>query len=147
LRRAIFRDGASYRKFEELLAMLRERFGVRLHTYVLMPNHYHLQIETPLLDFRKAIRWLNIFYAVWFDRKRGGNGPLWQGRGTRSERSRQHRKRFQTWMNKEIPTSKQQRVMSVPQKRSSLYFVNRKRRRFVAIALSASIPMRPQLIW
>ena len=43
----IFRDEAYYQKFEDLLAILPERFGVRLHTYVLMPNHYHLQIETP----------------------------------------------------------------------------------------------------
>jgi len=49
-RRAIFRDRAYYQKFEELLATLAERFGVRLHTYVLMPNHYHLQIETPAAE-------------------------------------------------------------------------------------------------
>ena len=49
-RRAIFRDEAFYRKFEGLLAILLERFGVRLHTYVLMPSHYHLQIETPAAE-------------------------------------------------------------------------------------------------
>jgi len=59
-RRAIFRDEAYYQKFEKLLATLPERFGVRLHTYVLMPNHYHLQIETPRLNLSEAIRWLNI---------------------------------------------------------------------------------------
>ena len=41
----IYSDEGYYRRFEELLADLPERFGVRLHTYVLMPNHYHLQIE------------------------------------------------------------------------------------------------------
>jgi REP element-mobilizing transposase RayT len=79
-RRAIFRDRAYYQKFEELLATLPERFGVRLHTYVLMPNHYHLQIETPRLNLSEAIRWLNISYAVWFNRKTRRNGPLMQGR-------------------------------------------------------------------
>ena len=79
-RRAIFRDRAYYQKFEELLATLPERFGVRLHTYVLMPNHYHLQIETPRLNLSEAIRWLNISYAIWFNRKTRRNGPLMQGR-------------------------------------------------------------------
>jgi putative transposase len=79
-RRAIFRDRAYYQKFEGLLATLPERFGVRLHTYTLMPNHYHLQIETPRLNLSEAIRWLNISYAVWFNRKTRRNGPLMQGR-------------------------------------------------------------------
>ena len=79
-RRAIFRDETYYQKFEELLATLPERFGVRIHTYVLMPNHYHLQIETPRLNLSEAIRWLNISYAVWFNHRTRRNGPLLQGR-------------------------------------------------------------------
>jgi REP element-mobilizing transposase RayT len=79
-RRAIFRSDAYYQKFESLLAALPERFGVRLHTYALMPNHYHLQIETPRLNLSEVMRWLNISYAVWFNRKTGRSGPLLQGR-------------------------------------------------------------------
>ncbi|MBV8275156.1 MAG: transposase [Verrucomicrobia bacterium] len=55
-RRIIYSDESHYRKFEELLANLPERFGVRLHTYVLMPNHYHLQIETPRLNLIPSFR-------------------------------------------------------------------------------------------
>ena len=62
------------------MEILPERFGVRLHTYVLMPNHYHVQIETPRLNLSEAIRWLNISYAAWFNRKTRRNGPLFQGR-------------------------------------------------------------------
>jgi REP-associated tyrosine transposase len=78
--RVMFPDEVYYRKFEGLLAILPERFGVRLHTYVLMPNHYHLQIETPRLNLSEAIRWLNLSYVTWFNRKNGRNGPLLQGR-------------------------------------------------------------------
>jgi putative transposase len=78
--RPIFCDEAYYQKFEKLLAALPERFGVRLHTYVLMANHYHLQIKTPRLNLSEAIRWLNISYAVWFNRKNKRIGPLFQGR-------------------------------------------------------------------
>jgi putative transposase len=79
-KRAIFRDEVYFQKFETLLGSLPERFGARLHTYVLMPNHYHLQIETPRLNLSEAIRWLNISYAAWFNRKSKRIGPLFQGR-------------------------------------------------------------------
>jgi putative transposase len=79
-RRAIFRGEFYYLKFAKLLATLPERFGVRLHTYVLMPNHYHLQIETPRLNLSETIRWLNISYATWFNRKTRKNDPLLEER-------------------------------------------------------------------
>jgi putative transposase len=79
-KRVIFRAEDHFQKFETLLADLPGRFGTRLHTYVLMPNHYHLQIETPRLNLSEAMRWLNISYAVWFNRKTRRNGPLLQGR-------------------------------------------------------------------
>jgi putative transposase len=78
--RTIYSDEGYYRKFEELLSNLPERFGARMHTYVLMPNHYHLQIETPRLNLSEAIKWLNVSYVSWFNRKAGRNGPLLQGR-------------------------------------------------------------------
>jgi len=34
-------------KFIELLSSLPERFGVKLHGYALMGNHYYLQLERP----------------------------------------------------------------------------------------------------
>ena len=55
-------------------------FRVRLHAYVLMPNHYHLQIETPRLNLSEAIKWLNVSYVSWFNHKTRRNGPLLQGR-------------------------------------------------------------------
>jgi REP element-mobilizing transposase RayT len=78
--RTIYPEEGCYRKFLELLADLPERFGVRLHTYVLMPNHYHLQIETPRLNLSEAIKWLNLSYVSWFNRKTRRNGLLLQGR-------------------------------------------------------------------
>jgi putative transposase len=79
-RRSIFRSEVYYRKFELLLASLVERFGARVQTYALMPNHYHLQIATPRLNLSEAIRWLNISYAIWFNRKTRRKGPLLEGR-------------------------------------------------------------------
>src|ERR1700730_9878328 len=79
-RRVIFYGEAYYQKFEELLGLLVQQYGERIHSYVLMPNHYHLQLETPRGNLSAAIRWLNVSYAVWLNRKRGRVGPLFQGR-------------------------------------------------------------------
>jgi putative transposase len=38
-KRVIFRGVAEYEHFIELLAKLSQRFGLRVHGYVLMPNH------------------------------------------------------------------------------------------------------------
>jgi len=44
-RRDIFRDDADHRHFLELLEGMVGMFGLRLHVFVLMPNHYHLLLE------------------------------------------------------------------------------------------------------
>jgi REP element-mobilizing transposase RayT len=68
-RRAIFRSTLCYEKFIQLLSSLTERFGVRLHGYALMGNHYHLQLESREANLSKALHWLNVSYSVWFNRK------------------------------------------------------------------------------
>jgi len=79
-RRAIFEDNADRLRWVTLLSELPNRFGVRVHAWVLMGNHYHLQIETPEANLSRAIQWLNVAYAVWFNRRHGRVGPLFQGR-------------------------------------------------------------------
>ncbi|MBV8214127.1 MAG: transposase [Verrucomicrobia bacterium] len=79
-RRTIFRGASSYQHFVGLLSKLPQRFGLRLHGYVLMPNHYHLQVETPEANLSRAIQWLNVSYSIWFNRKYQRVGPLFQGR-------------------------------------------------------------------
>ena len=77
---AIFRSTRCCEKFVKLLSSLPERFGVRLHGYALMGNHYHLQLENREANLSKALHWLNVSYSVWFNRKYSRVGPLFQGR-------------------------------------------------------------------
>jgi len=79
-RRAIFREDLDRGHFCELLAAMVERFVVRLHTYVLMDNHYHLMVETPQANLSQAIQWLNVSYSAWFNRRYARVGHLFQGR-------------------------------------------------------------------
>ena len=79
-KRTIFRGTAGYEHFSSLICKLPERFGLRVHGYVLMPNHYHLQVETPQANLSRAIQWLNVSYSIWFNKKYQRIGPLFQGR-------------------------------------------------------------------
>jgi REP element-mobilizing transposase RayT len=79
-RRTIFRDDRERTHFLALLEEAVGRFGVVLHGYVLMDNHYHLIVETPEANLSPALQWVNVSYSVWFNRRHGRVGPLFQGR-------------------------------------------------------------------
>ena len=80
-RKVIFRDRRCYEDFLKRLGQFPERFGVRIHTYVLMPNHYHLQLELgSRLSLSVAMHWLNTGYGIWFNRRYRRHGALFQGR-------------------------------------------------------------------
>lgn len=79
-RKDIFRDDTDHFHFLELLGQLGERFGARVHAYVLMDNHYHLMVETPEANLSRAMHWFNAGYCIWFNRRHRRNGHLLQGR-------------------------------------------------------------------
>jgi putative transposase len=79
-RKAIYRDDHDRQRFVETLAEMVERFGVRLHAYVLMANHYHLLLETPQPNLSQAVGWLQVTYTVRFNRRHRRSGHLFQGR-------------------------------------------------------------------
>jgi putative transposase len=79
-RREIFYQDSDRRHFLELLEAMVEMFRVRLHAYVLMSNHYHLLLAIQRTNLSAAIQWLNVSYSVWFNRRHGRSGHLFQGR-------------------------------------------------------------------
>ena len=79
-RKEIFENDRDREHFVELLALLVERYCVKLHAYVLMDNHYHLLIETPEGNASRALQWLNLSYAAWFNAKHQRTGPVFQAR-------------------------------------------------------------------
>jgi len=64
----------------ELLAEVVGRYGVILHAYVLMENHYHLLIETSAGNASRALQWLNLSYSMWFKARHHLSGSLFQAR-------------------------------------------------------------------
>ena len=75
-REAIFSDREDRGHFLGLVATMRERFGVRVYAYCLMPNHYHLLIGTPEGNVSRAIQWLNGSYGIWYNRRHDRSGHL-----------------------------------------------------------------------
>jgi REP element-mobilizing transposase RayT len=61
-RKAVYRDDTDRFHFLELLSEATERFGIRIHAYVLMDNHFHHLVETPEANLSRAIQWLNVSY-------------------------------------------------------------------------------------
>jgi putative transposase len=58
----------------------REIYGVILYAWVLMENHFHLLLETPLGNLEHFMRRFNISYTGYFNRKYHRVGHLYQGR-------------------------------------------------------------------
>jgi len=79
-RRTIYVDDHDRRRFLETLAEMIEQFGLRVHAYCLMPNHYHLIVETPRANLSRAMGWLQVTYTVRFNRRHRRSGHLFQGR-------------------------------------------------------------------
>ena len=57
-REAIFHDDEDRRKFLAVLEEACGRTGWLCHAYVLMPNHYHLVIETPEPNLVAGMAWM-----------------------------------------------------------------------------------------
>jgi len=76
----IFKSVRDREKFLEYIGKAVERYDIKVHTYCLMTNHYHLLIETPHPNLSQAIKWINVGYVAYFNRKRRRSGHLFQGR-------------------------------------------------------------------
>jgi len=72
-------EGAS-KAFLTALFDALSRYGWRLHAYVLMRNHYHLALETPMPNLVEGMHWLQGTFANRFNKFRKQNGHVFQGR-------------------------------------------------------------------
>jgi REP element-mobilizing transposase RayT len=79
-RQPIFRDEHDRQAFVSRLGVSVATYQVTLHVYVLMPNHFHLVVETPRANLSEFMRHFNVTYTGYFNRRHGRVGHLYQGR-------------------------------------------------------------------
>ena len=79
-RKDIFKDDADRRQFLQMLVRSLNIYSVKLYSYVLMTNHFHLLIETPKGNLSEFMRHFNIMYTAYYNRKQNRVGHLYQGR-------------------------------------------------------------------
>jgi len=66
--------------FLELLEEMVGRFGLEIHAYSLMPNHYHLLCRSVMGNLSQAMQYLNSTYTIWLNQRHRWDGPVFRGR-------------------------------------------------------------------
>ena len=79
-REPIFKDDVDYRRFLETLGECCGKTDWQVLAYCLMPNHFHLVVETPQGNLVAGMKWLLGTYTSRFNRRHKLFGHLFSGR-------------------------------------------------------------------
>ena len=90
-KRTVFENRDDIRYFLSRVAREHRRGQLLTHCYVVLANHFHLLVESPLGQASEAMRVIQNEYVRRFNRLRQRDGPLFRGRfGSRRVRSDQY---------------------------------------------------------
>lgn len=76
--RHLFLDTEDRTSFLDRLALVLERFTLRLIAYVLLGNHYHLVLTTPGAGVSSAMQQLHTWYSLRHNRRHGRSAHLFR---------------------------------------------------------------------
>ena len=76
----IFESKEDYELFLWVMLEAVELFSLRVSAYCLMPNHYHLLVQTPDANLDRCMRHINGVYTQRFNSAHGLDGNLFRGR-------------------------------------------------------------------
>jgi putative transposase len=79
-REPIFHDDSDCHCFVQTLEEVCEKTAWQVHSYALIPNHFHLVIETPQPNLVAGMQWLLGTYTSRFNRRHRLTGHLFAGR-------------------------------------------------------------------
>ncbi len=79
-REDIFRDDEDRRRFLDTLSEACGKTGWQVMALCLMPNHFHLVVETPQANLVAGMKWLLGTYTTRFNRRHRVSGHLFSGR-------------------------------------------------------------------
>jgi putative transposase len=76
----IFSDEQDYLMFTELLKETSGIWNIRIAAFCLMPNRYHMLVQTPEANISRSMRHLNGVYTQRYNRRHNCDGKLFRGR-------------------------------------------------------------------
>lgn len=79
-KRDIFKDDPDRFRFLDTLELSLNNYQVLIYCYILMQNHYHLLVETPHGNVSEFMRYFNITYTSYYNKRHNRVGHLYQGR-------------------------------------------------------------------
>jgi putative transposase len=79
-RQTIFFEERDRVDFERLLGIAHERFGLVVHSYCLMTNHYHLLLDVPCGGLSPAMQLIGSNFVRHVNQRQGRDGPLFRDR-------------------------------------------------------------------
>jgi len=80
-RQAIFYSDLDRQQLLAMLADVSKLYGVAIHAYVLMDNHFHLLLTPPTAEaLSRMMQALGRRYVGWFNARHQRSGTLWEGR-------------------------------------------------------------------
>ena len=79
-RSVVFVDDDDYEMFLKIVCKACRVYGVVLHDYCLMSNHFHLLVETARENLSSFMKQINANYAIYANKKQKRSGHFWQGR-------------------------------------------------------------------
>ncbi len=79
-RQDIFSNDVDLVQFEGLLADAVDRFGIEIHAYCLMTNHFHLVVHCPIGGLSRAMQSVERRYTQSYNERYRRDGPLFRGR-------------------------------------------------------------------
>jgi putative transposase len=76
----IYFDERDYRKFLEIVDDASAEYGFAIYSFCLMPNHYHLLVETKEENLSLFMQKIGSRYTIYVNKRYDRVGPLWQDR-------------------------------------------------------------------
>ena len=76
----IYKEYVDHIRFIDLLQDTSEMWNLRVSAYCLMPNHYHLLVQTPDANISRCMRHIDGVYTQYFNRRYNCDGQLFRGR-------------------------------------------------------------------
>jgi len=75
-RKIVYKDKKDFEYFLELLCNASLIYEVKVHSYVLMNNHYHLLIEISKENLSQYMKHINASYAIYFKKSMNARGTF-----------------------------------------------------------------------